>query len=166
MCDSKSSVQAYIGIGSNLANPIAQVRQAFQALVCVPRTRCVARSPLYRSAPLGPQGQPDYINAVAALTTRLAPETLLRALQDIEQAHGRVRTLRWGPRTLDLDILLYGDLVQTLPHLVIPHPRLQERAFVLYPLQDIAPALVIPGLGDIAVLVQRCPPLPLERLVR
>jgi 2-amino-4-hydroxy-6-hydroxymethyldihydropteridine diphosphokinase len=164
MCDLVRSVQAYIGIGSNLANPIVQVRQAFQALASLPLTCCVARSPLYRSAPLGPPGQPDYINAVAALVTRLAPEALLQALQNIEQVHGRVRTLRWGPRTLDLDILLYGNLVQNMPYLVIPHPHLQERAFVLYPLQDIAPALVIRGLGDLATLVQRCPSSQLERL--
>jgi len=164
MCDLVRSVQAYIGIGSNLDNPIVQVRQAFRALASLPLTRCVACSPLYRSAPLGPAGQPDYTNAVAALATELAPEALWQALQDIEQTHGRVRTVRWGPRTLDLDILLYGDLVQNGPQLVIPHPRLQERAFVLYPLQDIAPALVIPGLGDLATLVQRCPPSQLERL--
>jgi 2-amino-4-hydroxy-6-hydroxymethyldihydropteridine diphosphokinase len=164
MCDLVRSVQAYIGIGSNLDNPIVQVRQAFQALASLPLTRCVACSPLYRSAPLGHAGQPDYTNAVAALATELAPEALWQALQDIEQTHSRVRTVRWGPRTLDLDILLYGDLVQNGPQLVIPHPRLQERAFVLYPLQDIAPALVIPGLGDLATLVQRCPPSQLERL--
>ena len=164
MASALNPVQVYIGIGSNLNDPTAQVRQAFQELASLPRTRCTARSPLYRSAPVGPAGQPDYINAVAGVATELAPETLLAALQAIEHAHGRVRTQRWGPRTLDLDILLYGEAIRQDPRLTIPHPRLRERAFVLYPLRDIAPDLSIPGLDRLATLIRCCPPLALERL--
>jgi 2-amino-4-hydroxy-6-hydroxymethyldihydropteridine diphosphokinase len=157
-------VVAYIGIGSNLENPLNQIRQALQELESVPKTHCVAHSRYYRSEPLGPAGQPDYLNAVAALETSLSPENLLMKLQAIEEAHGRKRMLRWGARTLDLDILLYGDLIQRDPHLTIPHPRLRERAFVLYPLLDIAPDLLLPGLGDLKTLVRLCSPLKLERL--
>jgi len=158
------AVLAYVGIGSNLGNPLVQVSEALAALAILPQTRCVIQSPWYRSEPLGPPGQPYYINAVAGLETSLAPLVLLSALQAIENTHGRQRTLRWGARTLDLDMLLYGDLVQDDPHLTIPHPRLHERAFVLYPLLDIAPDLRIPGLGDLETLVRLCPPLGLERL--
>jgi 2-amino-4-hydroxy-6-hydroxymethyldihydropteridine diphosphokinase len=156
--------RVYVGIGSNLGEPLTRVHQALRDLECIAETRFIGRSRCYRSEPLGPAGQPDYINAVAVLETRLPPDKLLEALQAIEKAHGRTRTMRWGPRTLDLDILLYGDLVSTDSHLIIPHPRLPERAFVLYPLQEIAPGLVIPTLGDLETLLQLCPPLGLERL--
>ncbi|MFO1351235.1 MAG: 2-amino-4-hydroxy-6-hydroxymethyldihydropteridine diphosphokinase [Gammaproteobacteria bacterium] len=159
------AARAYIGIGSNLDQPLRNVRAALAELDAIPQTRLVKRSPLYRSEPVGPPGQPDYINAVAALDTELAPLALLEALQTIEQRHGRVRTLRWGPRTLDLDVLLYDDLHQTDPRLILPHPRLHERAFVLYPLSDIAPAnLEVPGRGSLMTLLRECPPLRLERL--
>jgi len=158
------SVHAYIGIGSNLECPIVQVGKALSALSAIPRTRCIACSPWYRSEPVGPPGQPDYLNAVAHLLTRLDPPSLLDALQAIEDAHGRVRSRRWGPRTLDLDMLLYGDRVQDDPHLVLPHPRMHERAFVLYPLHAIAPDVIIPGRGDVKTLMRLCPPLRLERL--
>ncbi len=158
-------VLAYIGIGSNLAGPILQVRRAFSCLDGLPRSRCIARSPLYRSAPLGPADQPDYVNAVAGLETALPPAQLLAALQAIEHRRGRVRRQRWGPRTLDLDILLYDDLVQDDPRLTLPHPRLAQRRFVLYPLRDIAPGLTIPRLGGLDELINRCPPQNLERLL-
>lgn len=160
----ENPIQAYIGIGSNLDNPVDQVCRAFRELDRIPETRCVAHSHLYRSEPVGIEKQPDFINAVAHLQTSLTARELLTALQGIENAHGRKRTLRWGPRTLDLDILLYDELVHNDFHLTIPHPRLHERAFVLYPLQDIAPHLVIPGLGALETLVRNCPPLGLERL--
>lgn len=158
-----NQVLAHIGIGSNLNNSTAIVYQAFKALARIPLTSCVARSRLYRSEPIGPP-QPDYINAVASLKTALSEDDLLTALQAIEHLFGRQRGMRWGPRTLDLDLLLYGNLIKNDPHLTIPHPRLQERAFVLYPLRDIAPNLVVPQLGDLQTLLQRCPPLKLQQL--
>lgn len=157
-----TAVRAYIGIGSNLADPLAQVRQAFRDLDAIPQSRGVARSPLYRSKPLGPQDQPDYINAAAALETTLSADDLLRALQAIEAAHGRIRQQRWGPRTLDLDLLLYGDVVRQDADLTLPHPRLHERAFVLRPLYAIAPGLVIPGRGAVRRLLHACSQAGLE----
>jgi 2-amino-4-hydroxy-6-hydroxymethyldihydropteridine diphosphokinase len=157
--------RAYIGIGSNLDDPIRQVRRAFQALTGILASGCVARSPLYRTAPVGgPPGQPDCINAVAALDTGLTPQQLLVVLQTLELGHGRTRSVRWGPRTLDLDLLLYDRFVSTDPRLTLPHPRLHERAFVLYPLRDIAPNLDIPGHGPLAELLARCPPQAIVRL--
>jgi len=149
-------VRAYVGLGSNLDDPLTHVRQAFRDLDAIPQSRGVARSPLYRSKPLGPQDQPDYINAAAALETTLSADDLLRALQAIEAAHGRIRQQRWGPRTLDLDLLLYGDLVRQDSDLTLPHPRLHERAFVLGPLYAIAPGLVIPGRGAVRRLLRAC----------
>jgi len=154
------SVRAYIGIGSNLSDPANQVRHALQALADLPASRLTAHSPRYRTAPVGgPTDQPDYLNAVAALETALTPETLLTALQEIESAQGRVRAERWGPRTLDLDLLLYGSIIRRDPRLILPHPRLHQRAFVLYPLHDIEPELMIPGQGKLAALLKKCPPL-------
>jgi 2-amino-4-hydroxy-6-hydroxymethyldihydropteridine diphosphokinase len=159
------AARAYIGIGGNLDDPVSQVRRALQALAALPACRRVAQSPLYRSAPVGgPPDQPDYINAVAALDTTLAPKSLLAALQALEEAQGRVRTERWGPRTLDLDLLLYDRLVSDDPLLTLPHPRLHQRAFVLYPLYDIAPDLAIPGRGPLAELLARCPARAITRL--
>jgi 2-amino-4-hydroxy-6-hydroxymethyldihydropteridine diphosphokinase len=157
-------VQVYISIGSNLDDPPAQVARALAALAALPDSSGLIRSPIYRSAPLGPPSQPHYLNAVVRLDTSLPPLDLLRALQRIETAQGRVRTERWGARTLDLDLLLYGDLIRRDPVLTIPHPRLPERAFVLYPLHDLAPDLELPGLGDLVTLIRRCPSWPLERL--
>jgi 2-amino-4-hydroxy-6-hydroxymethyldihydropteridine diphosphokinase len=136
---------AYIGLGSNLGDPARQVRDALGEIAHLPESGLVARSPLYRSAPMGPQEQPHYVNAVAALRTRLTPRALMEALRSIEDAHGRDRAgVRWGPRTLDLDILLYGDVVAEDPELVIPHPGLTSRNFVVYPLLRVAPGLVLP----------------------
>lgn len=159
------AVTAFIGLGSNLDDPRQQVESALRELAELPDTTLAAQSGLYRSAPMGPPGQPDYINAVARLGTRLAPEALLDALQAIEARHGRVRGgERWGPRTLDLDILLYADARIDSPRLQIPHPGLVERNFVLHPLAEIAPDLDIPGAGPLRVLLARCPSAGLERL--
>ncbi|HYQ91664.1 MAG TPA: 2-amino-4-hydroxy-6-hydroxymethyldihydropteridine diphosphokinase [Candidatus Competibacteraceae bacterium] len=155
---------AYIGIGSNLADPVAQVRQAVLALGRLSQSRSIACSSLYRSKPWGLPGQPDYINAVAALETTLPALELLTQLQALETARGRVRTVRWGPRTLDLDILLYGELQFDEPRLIVPHPRLRERAFVLYPLHDLAPELRLPDGMTLATLLAQCPPWELERV--
>jgi 2-amino-4-hydroxy-6-hydroxymethyldihydropteridine diphosphokinase len=136
---------AYVGLGSNLGDPVQQVRRAFEALSAIDGVRVEARSPLYRSRPLGPAAQPDYVNAAAALVTRLDPVALLAALRVIEDDHGRRRAgPRWGPRTLDLDLLLYDETVSEAPELTLPHPGLTARNFVVYPLADIAPALVLP----------------------
>jgi 2-amino-4-hydroxy-6-hydroxymethyldihydropteridine diphosphokinase len=132
---------AYVGIGSNLDGPRSQVLAAFEELEQLPHTRVVKRSSLYRSAPVGYAAQPDFVNAVARLETGLAAERLLAELQAIEARHGRRRDFRDAPRTLDLDILLYGELALRTPELEIPHPRMHERAFVLEPLLEIAPEL-------------------------
>nr|WP_298965113.1 2-amino-4-hydroxy-6-hydroxymethyldihydropteridine diphosphokinase [uncultured Halomonas sp.] len=134
---------AYISLGSNLESPIEQVRTAVDELATLPLTRLLAASSLYASRPVGPQNQPDFINAVAALETRLSPLALLDQLQALEQRHRRRRQRHWGPRTLDLDLLLYGhDDIQT-PRLHVPHPQMTARAFVLAPLAEIAPALTL-----------------------
>jgi 2-amino-4-hydroxy-6-hydroxymethyldihydropteridine diphosphokinase len=159
-------VTAYIGLGSNLQQPIEQVKRALQQLAKIPHTSLLAASPLYRSVPLGPADQPDYINAVAALATRLSALELLDVLQAIEKQQGRVREgERWGPRTLDLDLLLYGDLQIQTERLTVPHPGLGERNFVLYPLYNIAGEdLLIPGLDTLGHLLQACPRQGLELL--
>lgn len=132
---------AYVGIGSNLEDPVRHVREAFAELDTLPHTRLVKKSSLYRSAPTGFAGQPDFVNAVAQLETGLPAERLLAELQDIETRHGRTRSFPNAPRTLDLDLLLYGDAALSLPALTIPHPRMHERAFVLKPLLEISPGL-------------------------
>lgn len=159
-----STVTAYIGLGSNLADPVTQLDRALAALATVPGSRLAASSRYYCNPPMGPQDQPDYVNAVAALETGLAPLELLAELQRIERAQGRRReaTPRWGPRTLDLDLLLYGDQRLSLPGLEVPHPGLAERAFVLVPLAEIAPAVVVPGQPPLAVLVAALGTVALE----
>ena len=132
---------AYVGIGSNLKDPRALVLQAFNELDGLPQTRVVKKSSLYRSAPVGHADQPDFINAVAQLETGLAAERLLAELQEIEARHGRERSFPNAPRTLDLDLLLFGNAVLDTPSLKLPHPRMHERAFVLKPLLEIAPQL-------------------------
>lgn len=164
-----TGVSAFIGLGSNLDDPLRQVRTALAELAELPSSRVSAVSSLYRSVPLQgpgvPQDQPDYINAVARLESALTAEALLDALQAIEARHGRVRgSAHWGPRTLDLDILLYGDLRIDTPRLRVPHPGLAERNFVLQPLAEIAPDLDIPGQGPLRELLARCPRTELERL--
>lgn len=160
-----AQVIAYVGLGSNLAAPVAQINSARTAIAAMAGVQELDFSSLYRSTPMGPQDQPDYINAVMAITTDLPPMALLRCLQTIENNHGRVRTgEQWGPRTLDLDILLYGDQKLDLPDLTVPHKGLADRTFVLYPLFEIAPQLVVPGKGRIADLVAKCPLSGLSRL--
>lgn len=156
-CARPAPVDVYIGLGSNLECPERQVASAIRTLSALPNSKLLASSRLYRTAPVGLTDQPDYINAVVRLETRLEPRALLDALQAIERAHGRRRDgTRWGPRTLDLDILLYGDERLDTPGLTIPHPELANRAFVLVPLSEIAPAdLQVPGLGDLAALAAR-----------
>ncbi|WP_075879525.1 2-amino-4-hydroxy-6-hydroxymethyldihydropteridine diphosphokinase [Vreelandella massiliensis] len=136
---------AYIGLGSNLEDPVQQVEQALYALDRLPLSRCVGTSSLYRSQPVGPQDQPDFINAVAALETRLSPLALLDQLQALEQRHRRRRERRWGPRTLDLDMLLFNHTDIDHPRLRVPHPLMHTRAFVLGPLNELAPHLRLNG---------------------
>ncbi|MCE8025973.1 MULTISPECIES: 2-amino-4-hydroxy-6-hydroxymethyldihydropteridine diphosphokinase [Halomonadaceae] len=145
-------VDVYVGLGSNLEDPIAQVRLALEALGTLPLTERVAASRLYVSRPLGPQDQPDFINAVAHLRTRLSPLALLDQLQALEQRHGRVRRRHWGPRTLDLDLLLYGDECLELPRLRVPHPEMTARSFVLLPLAELSPQLQLPDGRPVAAL--------------
>jgi 2-amino-4-hydroxy-6-hydroxymethyldihydropteridine diphosphokinase len=147
-------VQVFVGLGSNLDDPVEQVRSALIELQPLAQDEHVLSSPLYRSRPMGPADQPDYINAVAGFTTTLTALGLLARLQEIELSHGRSREgERWGPRTLDLDMLLYGRHIIDDPELTIPHPGLHLRAFVLQPLYDIAPTLAIPGKGRLEELV-------------
>lgn len=159
-----SEVVAYIGLGSNLEDPQAQVCTALDELQALPRTELDLASSLYRSAPMGPQDQPDYINAVARLRTALEARELLLALQAVERAHGRTRARHWGPRTLDLDILLYGELEIDSEDLHLPHPGIAERNFVLYPLAEIEPWLNIPGQGSLPDLLNNCSTQGLQRL--
>jgi 2-amino-4-hydroxy-6-hydroxymethyldihydropteridine diphosphokinase len=145
---------AYVALGSNLDDPRAQVLRGFDALARLPNTKLIARSRLYRSAPWGVREQPEFVNAAAELETYLEPRALLDALLAIERAAGRERHgPRWGPRLLDLDLLLYGDRVLHEPGLALPHPHLHERAFVLLPLHDLAPALEVAGRGPISELL-------------
>lgn len=140
--------RAWVGLGANLGDPRATLEAAFEALAALPDTVLAARSSFWRSAPLDAAG-PDFVNAVAALDTRLPPAALLAALQAIEAEHGRTRPYHHAPRTLDLDLLLHGTTVMHTPALTLPHPRLHLRAFVLEPLAELAPALQIPGLGPL-----------------
>ncbi len=151
-------VNAYIGLGANLNHPVERIRQALAALRVLPDTALTRYSRLYRTAPLGQAGQPDYINAVAAVRTGLSPDGLLDHLFVIEKQQGRVRNgTRWGPRTLDLDLLLHGDLSLAGERLTLPHPQMHKRAFVLVPLAEIAATgLSIPGHGDVRELAANC----------
>lgn len=159
------SERVYIGLGSNLDEPRQQLEAALKALAQVPGTKVAVVSPLYASDPLGPPDQPRYVNAVAALDTDLAPLELLDALQTIELEQGRVRKdERWGPRTLDLDILLFGDHLIDEPRLRVPHYHLHARAFVLYPLADLAPQLRLADGRSLPDLLAACPLTGLERL--
>lgn len=155
---------AYIGLGSNLGRPRQQISAALDALAQLPDTRLDRYSDFYRSAAIGPTGQPDYLNAVARLHTALEPVQLLARLHSIENAQGRERSVRWGPRTLDLDILLYGELILDSADLQIPHPRLAERNFVLYPLYDISPGLRLPNGTPLGALLASIDGAGLARL--
>ena len=149
-----TAVTAFIGLGANLDRPTEQVRAGLQALDELRETRLAAVSSLYRTAPVGYLEQPDFINAVARLETALTARTLLEALLGIEREQGRVRAFANAPRTLDLDLLLYGDTVVSEPGLTIPHPRMHERAFVMVPLAEIAPDALVPGRGHARDLVR------------
>jgi 2-amino-4-hydroxy-6-hydroxymethyldihydropteridine diphosphokinase len=155
--ENSTMIAAFIGLGSNLNGPVDQVTMALTELAGLPETASHSHSSLYQSRPMGGLDQPDYVNAVARVDTRLEPEELLEQLHAIETAHGRVREERWGARTLDLDLLLYGSITIDTPDLQVPHPGVGERGFVLYPLYEIAPDLEIPGLGAVSDLVNNCP---------
>jgi 2-amino-4-hydroxy-6-hydroxymethyldihydropteridine diphosphokinase len=147
---------AYIGVGSNLDDPRAQLTRAFAKLAELPGTRVALISPIYHSRPFGPVKQPDFANAVVGLLTQLEPLVLLSGLQAIESVQGRPKEReRWGPRVIDLDLLAYGQQRRCDPQLTVPHPGIVERNFVLYPLADIAPDLEIPGLGRVTELKGR-----------
>lgn len=148
--------QVFIALGSNLNQPLAQVESAINSLKQLPQTHLVNCSPFYRTKPLGPQDQSDYLNAVVELNTQLLPEQLLNATQAIELHQGRIRKAhRWGPRTLDLDILLYGNQTVSTPRLTIPHYDMHNRGFMLYPLADIAPNLLFPDGTLLSDLIKR-----------
>ena len=157
MTESASWIPAYIGLGSNLDEPVKQVERAAAALDSLPDTRLVAISPLYSNPPMGPQDQPDYVNAVAGVLTRRSPESLLEAMQALEHQLGRTRKEgdRWGPRIIDLDLLVYGRHTSQEPQLNLPHSGISERNFVLLPLCNIAPDLHVPGQGTVRVLAAR-----------
>lgn len=137
--------RVYLALGSNLANPLQQINAALQALDALPDTQRTATSSFYRTPPYGPPNQPDYLNAAVALDTRLTPDVLLDHTQRIEREHGRERKAeRWGPRTLDIDIMLFGNLTLNTPRLIVPHYDLHNRAFMLVPLLEIAPTATLP----------------------
>ena len=150
------SSTAYIGLGGNLQDPEGHLAQGFADLATLPQSHLTGRSRLYRSAPMGFLEQPDFVNAVARISTALSPEALLDALLAIEVRHGRRREFPNAPRTLDLDILLYDAQRLSTPRLTIPHPRMGHRAFVLRPLQELAPDLDIPGQGSLSALLSQC----------
>ncbi len=150
--------RAYIALGSNLSNPLAQIEAAFRALARLPETELSRRSPSYRNRAVGPGRQPEFINAVAEVLTGLDPYALLNAVKEIEAAQGREKDVeRWAPRVIDLDIVLFGNLHMRDERLTLPHPEMHRRRFVLKPLSDIAPGLEIPGRGQLRDLLQRAP---------
>ncbi len=157
---------ACVALGANIGDPVQQVGAGFAALAALPGTRLVARSSLYRSAPVGYTDQPDFINAVAVIATSIAPQALLDALLAIERTHGRVREFPNAPRTLDLDIVLYGDVVLNEPGLTIPHARMLERAFVMVPLAEVAPDAMVPGHGRVRDLAARVDAASVAQLQR
>jgi len=146
---------AYIGLGSNLDDPEAHVQAALDELGDIPQTRLLNKSSLYRSAPVGPQDQPDFINAVAQVETSMQADVLLGRLLEIEDRHGRHRTRHWGPRTLDLDLLLYGNMIINNENLTVPHPHIALRSFVLCPLLELEPLIEVPGLGPARALLEK-----------
>lgn len=158
------AVDAYVGLGSNLADPVAQLASAVAALASLPHTTLVAQSPFYSSRPVGPQDQPDFVNGAVHLQTELSPLALLDELQAIEQNQGRVRIQRWGPRTLDLDLLLFGNQVIHNERLTVPHRELVNRDFALQPLLDLNPGLTLPDGQPLSDLRRQCPDNHLQRL--
>lgn len=160
----RSTGQAFIALGSNLQNPLFQIRRGIQLLTGLAHSHLIKQSSLYRSAPLGMLDQPDFINAVIHIETMLSPQHLLKALLEIEQQCGRIRSYPNAPRTLDLDLLLYDDLQCQEEGLILPHPRMHERAFVLQPLIEIERDCMIPGRGSVAELLATCTDQSLERI--
>lgn len=156
----------FIGLGSNLNDPLAQVTRAIESLSKLPSSTLISHSAWYRSSPVGPEGQDDYINGVAQLQTSLSPAQLLTALQAIENQQQRVRREHWGPRTLDLDILLIDQQTIDTPSLTVPHKEIFNRNFVLQPLADIAPTLVFPDGSSLTSRLNSCPANELERLAQ
>ncbi len=159
------SQHCFVALGANLGNPVATVKEAIISLRGLPQTRFISASSLYRTAPLGLKNQPDFINAVVELVTALSAPELLESLFSIEADFGRQRSVKYAPRTLDLDLLLHGDAVSDDPLLTLPHPRMHERAFVLAPLLEIAPQLAIPGRGSVGELFSRCAGQTIEKLL-
>ena len=157
-------VSAFIGLGANLDDPRDQVERALGELARLPQSILVARSSLWHSAPVGYANQPAFVNAVARLETGLSADALLDELKKVESAHGRARSFANAPRTLDLDLLLYGEEVRASPRLTLPHPRMHERAFVLNPLLEIAPEAVIPGHGSARANLQAVADQACERI--
>ena len=155
---------AYVGLGANIGEPRRQLQDALQELGTLPKTRITATSGFYRSAPVGYLDQPEFLNAVAELDTALAPGLLLEGLQKIENRHGRERSFANAPRTLDLDLLLYGDSIVDTPWLTLPHPRMHERAFVLQPLLELDSEISIPGKGKASALLSACGSQKIERI--
>ncbi|MCE9570315.1 MAG: 2-amino-4-hydroxy-6-hydroxymethyldihydropteridine diphosphokinase [Rhodocyclales bacterium] len=155
----------FIALGANLGDPVATVTAAIVALRGLPQAEFVAASSLYRTAPVGLRHQPDFINAVVELAAVSSAPTLLQSLFAIEARFGRQRSVKNAPRTLDLDLLLYGDEISDDPYLTLPHPRLHERAFVLAPLAEIAPRLLIPGHGEVGELLRHCADQKIEKLL-
>lgn len=157
------TTKAYIGLGSNLKHPLQQVFSAIERLKNLTTVHVLACSKFYRTPPLGPQDQPDYINAVVELNTTLSPHELLKTLQKIEQQQGRTReTGRWGARVIDLDLLVFGNKTINTTDLIVPHPGISLRSFVVYPLVDLSPNLDIPGLGIARTLLEAFKDNPAE----
>ena len=158
------STRAYIAIGSNLAEPMKQVIAAWDEIANLPKSKLIQKSSLYVSEPLGYKDQPDFVNAVVLLETELTPHELLSELQSLEDLHERVRSFPNAPRTLDLDIILFGNLEINDSHLIVPHPRMHERAFVIFPLQEISANISIPHIGDIAKIAKGLDPESAKRI--
>ena len=157
-------IRAYVGLGANLGEPRRQLTDAIIAMSGLPETRLAGHSGFYRTAPVGYADQPEFLNAVAALDTRLAPGALLEGLLGIERRHHRERSFPNAPRTLDLDLLLFGDEQIARPGLTVPHPRMQERAFVLQPLLELEPEISIPGKGKASAFLAACASQKVDRI--
>jgi 2-amino-4-hydroxy-6-hydroxymethyldihydropteridine diphosphokinase len=160
------TVRVYIGLGSNLEDPVAQVLDAVEELEMIPDSILVERSSLYRGKPMGPADQPDYVNAVVVMDTLLSPTDFLQALTRIEDLQGRARDgEKWGPRIIDLDLLMYGKQKINTPDLTVPHPGMHERDFVIVPLSEVAGDVNIPGQGRLTALINKCENHSLRKLV-
>ena len=159
-----SPITAFVALGSNLGDPAQQIRSALRALAALPGTRLVRQSSFYRNPPEGGLAQPEFVNAAAQIETRASPRELLDHLLEIERAHGRARDFPNAPRTLDLDVILYGDQVVREPGLTIPHPRMLERPFVMVPLAEISPDAVVPGRGRVADLAAKLDAASLSKI--